>query len=71
MEVGKIDLFGVITKCGSFSEPTCRYYFKKLLSALNHCHENNIAHCDIKLENIIFDRCGNIKLIDFGLSHKI
>jgi len=30
-----------------------------------------VAHCDLKLENIIFDRFGKIKVIDFGLSHKI
>lgn len=70
-EKGKVDLFLLISKCENFSEPTCRYFFKKLLSCLSHCHEKNVAHCDLKLENIIFDRFGKIKLIDFGLAHKI
>lgn len=34
-------------------------------------HKNRVAHCDLKLENIIFDKEGKIKIIDFGLAHKI
>ena len=71
MEKGKVDLFSLIQKCESFSEKTCRYFFKQLLSGLEHCHKQNVAHCDLKLENIIFDNLGKIKLIDFGLSHAI
>ena len=38
MEMGKIDLFGVITKCQNFTEATCRFYFKQLLRGIEHCH---------------------------------
>lgn len=69
--MGKVDLFKVVTQCDSFPEEVCRYYFKQLLSALEHCHEKQVAHCDLKLENIIFDNSGNMKIIDFGLSHQI
>jgi len=41
------------------------------LSAIAHCHSNEIAHRDIKPENIMIDNFGDIKLIDFGLSLKI
>lgn len=71
MEKGKVDLFLLINKCERFTEMTCRYFFKKLLSAIEHCHNQGVAHCDLKLENIIFDRFGNVKLIDFGLAHSI
>jgi len=71
MEKGKVDLFLLISKCERFTENTCRYFFKQLLDAIAHCHEKGVAHCDLKLENIIFDRYGKIKVIDFGLSHSI
>lgn len=71
LERGKVDLFTIINKIEKFSEKTCRFLFKQLLSGLSHVHSRGIAHCDLKLENIIFDHAGNLKLIDFGLSHKI
>ena len=36
--------------------------------ALKHLHTKNIAHCDIKSENILLDWNDNAKLCDFGLS---
>ena len=70
-EMGKIDLFEISKKCGCFSEESCRFFFRQLLSGLNHCHKRKVAHGDLKLENVIFDLAGNMKLIDFGLSHTI
>lgn len=40
----------------------------KLLVALKHCHENGIAHRDIKPGNVLMDQYGRPKLSDFGLS---
>lgn len=41
---------------------------KQVAGALKHLHTKNIAHCDIKSENILLDWNDNAKLCDFGLS---
>ena len=43
---------------------------KKILSALQHCHSQNIIHRDIKPENIMFTESGDARLIDFGFAKK-
>ena len=45
----------------------CRIFFQ-IVQALEYCHSKNVAHRDIKLENILLDSVNNIKLIDFGFS---
>ncbi|CAM9485319.1 unnamed protein product, partial [Sphacelaria rigidula] len=45
----------------------------KLINALRYCHDRNVAHRDIKLENICFESMADdaeVKLVDFGLSVK-
>ena len=47
---------------------------KQVLTALNHCHSNNIVHRDVKPENIMLEdlkKLDQIKLIDFGVATRI
>ncbi len=42
--------------------------FHQLLSALQHAHENNVIHRDIKPHNILLDVKHNVRVTDFGLA---
>jgi eukaryotic-like serine/threonine-protein kinase len=41
---------------------------KQLTSAISHAHQNQIIHRDIKPQNILVDRFGNVKITDFGIA---
>ena len=40
--------------------------FRQIFDAMNYIHKRNIAHRDIKLENILMTKNYEIKIIDFG-----
>jgi serine/threonine protein kinase len=40
----------------------------QVASALEHAHQLNVVHCDLKPENIIVDSHGSATLIDWGLA---
>ena len=43
----------------------------QILDALKVIHDNGIWHLDLKPANIMMDKAGNIKLIDFGASKQL
>jgi len=60
---GNLDTY--TTKKGKLTETEARIFFRQLVDALSHCHENNCVHGDIKLSNIVL-KAGVLKLIDFS-----
>jgi serine/threonine protein kinase len=52
-------------------EETSKMILAETASGLIHLHSNHIVHRDIKVENIMLDRSGHVKIIDFGLTRKI
>jgi len=43
----------------------------QVASALRHAHESGIVHRDIKPQNILFTRDGDIKVTDFGIARAL
>ena len=64
------ELYKYYKKKQRFPEEEVRFYAAQIIIALGYLHEKNIAHRDLKLENILLDSDGYIKLIDFGLASK-
>ncbi|XP_075520116.1 CBL-interacting serine/threonine-protein kinase 3-like isoform X2 [Primulina tabacum] len=62
------ELFDTIVKHGRMQEDEARKYFQQLINAVDYCHSRGVFHRDLKLENLLLDTEGNLKVSDFGLS---
>ncbi|KFK36106.1 hypothetical protein AALP_AA4G078300 [Arabis alpina] len=62
------DLFDRIVSKGKLSETKGRKMFQQLIDGISYCHNKGVFHRDLKLENVLLDAKGNIKITDFGLS---
>uniref|UniRef100_A0A8C3EZG2 Death associated protein kinase 2 n=2 Tax=Corvus moneduloides TaxID=1196302 RepID=A0A8C3EZG2_CORMO len=69
------ELFDFLAQKESLSEEEATRFIKQILDGVNYLHSKKIAHFDLKPENImLLDKnipIPRIKLIDFGLAHKI
>ena len=62
------DLLDYIKRNGVVKEPIGCAWFFQLASAINYLHSINIAHRDLKCENILITSNMNLKIADFGFA---
>jgi serine/threonine protein kinase len=59
-----------IQENGPFDEVKAKEIFQQIISAVEYCHQSNIIHRDLKLDNILLTNkdCEVVKIVDFGIS---
>lgn len=57
-----------IVSNGPLSPEEALPIMQQLVSAISNAHENGIVHRDVKPQNILMDRDGNVKITDFGIA---
>ncbi|CAM0907552.1 unnamed protein product [Alopecurus aequalis] len=62
------ELHDIIVDRGSLKDDEARKYFQQLINAVDYCHSRGVYHRDLKIENLLLDTAGNLKVSDFGLS---
>ena len=65
------ELEKLLSKEKYFSEDTIIFYTAQIVMAIGYMHSNNYIHRDLKLENVLIDADGYLKIIDFGISRKV
>ncbi|KAG1359752.1 phosphoenolpyruvate carboxylase kinase 1 [Cocos nucifera] len=60
------DLFVRVSDRAPLPERDAAAVMLPLMEAIATCHRRGIAHRDVKLENVLFDGRGELKLADFG-----
>jgi serine/threonine protein kinase len=62
---------GIVSSRRNLTEEISLQIISQIISGLNHCHQLNISHRDIKLENVLVDMNSDnlqTKIIDFGFA---
>ncbi|KYO37174.1 protein KIAA0100-like [Alligator mississippiensis] len=65
------DLHALWAASGHLEEATVRLFAAELILVLGYLHDLGIVHRDVKMENILLDERGHLKLTDFGLSRHL
>lgn len=64
------DLKSIIRREGNLEPARAGEIARQVCDALEHAHENNIVHRDVKPHNILITKTGRAKLTDFGIARE-
>jgi len=61
------EIFFHLSRDRVFTEDRARFYGAEIILALDYLHQQEVIYRDLKLENLLLDSDGHIKITDFGL----
>lgn len=61
----------ILEDVSSHSEKEICRLVQQLLLAIQHIHARNIVHRDLKLDNLMLDASGVLKIVDFGCADQV
>ncbi|KAK0421034.1 hypothetical protein QR680_015032 [Steinernema hermaphroditum] len=67
-ELALCDFYRIVSQGGAMATHMVKRFARQLLEGVDYIHSCGIAHCDLKLENLLLGRDGNLKIADFGLA---
>jgi len=53
---------------GALEPSLCKHFMFQLLRGIAYCHENRVLHRDLKPQNLLINKNGELKIGDFGLA---
>lgn len=53
---------------GGLESVTAKSFLLQLLNGIAYCHEHRVLHRDLKPQNLLINREGELKIADFGLA---
>ncbi|KAL4930623.1 non-specific serine/threonine protein kinase [Aspergillus undulatus] len=64
------ELYNYLLNNGPLPIDKVKKIFTQLVGAVSYVHSKSCVHRDLKLENILLDKHGNVKLCDFGFTRE-
>jgi len=63
------DLKKYLDECeGAIPKATMKSFLYQLLKGISYCHDHRVLHRDLKPQNLLINKNGELKLADFGLA---
>ncbi|XP_058891262.1 cGMP-dependent protein kinase 2 [Acipenser ruthenus] len=65
------ELWSILRDMCFFEEPSARFCIGCVLEAFSYLHGRGIVYRDLKPENLLLDKDGYVKMVDFGFAKRI